>query len=348
MDFLIYGANGYTGSLIAREAVKRGRQPILAGRDAPALTTLSSELGLQHRVFDLETPARIDEAIRDVRVVLNCAGPFARTAMKLADACIRTGVHYLDITGEIEVFQSISGRDADAKQKGVILMPGVGFDVVPTDCLAVHLKRRLPTATVLRLGMRPAGPISRGTALTMIENLPRGGMVRHGGALKRVPIAWKTRAIEFGRGPVKAITIPWGDVFTAYYSTGIPNIEVYLAMPFARRTTARLLSYFRWVLGTRLVQWFLKTRIQKGPAGPTDEERARGATLLWGEVEDDAGRRAVTRMRGPGGYTLTALAALAMVDRVLAGNAPPGFQTPAMAYGPDLILELEGICRTDE
>jgi len=347
--FLIYGANGYTGSLIAREAARRGQAPILAGRNAAAVSALATELGLEQRIVGLDVPQAIDDACRGVRVVLNCAGPFSRTALALAEACLRMATHYLDITGEIDVFEALAGRDAAAAAQGVLLLPGVGFDVVPTDCLAAHLKRRLPTATRLRLGFQSTGGrLSRGTATTMVEGLGARGVVRQDGVLMSVPLAWKTRVIDCGIGPVKAITIPWGDVSTAYHSTGIPDIEVYLAATLGQRLLARLVRRLRWLLGARWMQSFLKSRIQARPPGPSDDERRRGRSFIWGEAEDAAGQRVVSRLRGPEGYTLTVLAALAVVERVLAGDAPPGFQTPATAYGPDFIMGLAGLVREDE
>jgi short subunit dehydrogenase-like uncharacterized protein len=266
----------------------------------------------------------------------------------MADACLRAGAHYLDVTGEISVFEMLAARDAEARAAGVMLLPGVGFDVVPSDCLANHLKRRLPTATHLALGFQASGGLSRGTATTMAENFHRGGAVRRGGVLTPVPAAWRTRTIDFGRGPVKAMTIPWGDVSTAWHSTGIPNIEVYMAGPAAQRVAARLSRYFGWLLGSGPVQRWLKRRIQARRPGPTDEQRARGRSLLWGEVSDDRGGRAVARLSGPEGYTLTALTSLAVVERVLAGEAPAGFQTPARAYGADFVLQIPGVERRDE
>ena len=321
---------------------------MLAGRNADAVGELARQLKLEHRVFSLDDPAAVDAGLNDMAAVLNCAGPFSRTARPMADACLRRGVHYLDVTGEISVFEGLAARDAEARAAGVMLLPGVGFDVVPSDCLAAHLKRRLPAATKLALGFQAVGRFSRGTATTMVENLPRGGMIRRGGVLTRVPMAWRTRTIDFGRGPVRAMTIPWGDVSTAYRSTGIPDIEVYLAATLSQVVAARLLRWFGWAVGSRAVQGWLKRRIQAGPPGPTDEERARGESLLWGEATDPAGGRAVSRLRGPEGYTLTVLAALAVVERVLGGEAPPGFQTPSLAYGSDFVLGLPGVSRTDE
>lgn len=346
--FLIYGANGYTGALIAREAVARGCRPVLAGRSAEALVPLASDLGLEYRIFPLDAPSQLREGISGMQAVLHCAGPFAHTFRPMADACLQARMHYLDITGEIAVFEGLLARSAEAAAAGVMLLPGVGFDVVPSDCLAAHLKRRLPSATHLALGFQSLGRVSRGTATTMAENIHRGGLVRQDGLLRRVPAAWKTRVIDFGTGPVKAITIPWGDVSTAYHSTGIPNIEVFTEAPLGLRLAARASRYLGWLLGSPSVQRLLRRRIRAGSPGPTREERERGRCYLWGEAWDDAGRRLVSRLQGPEGYTLTAQSALAVVQRVLAGDAPPGFQTPSSAYGCDFVLALEGVVRTDE
>jgi short subunit dehydrogenase-like uncharacterized protein len=347
-EYLIYGANGYTGALIAREAARRGHRPILAGRNAGTVATLAAELNLPHRIFPVEDSAALASGIAGVRLVLNCAGPFTRTADRVVEACMQAGCHYLDITGEIAVFEAMAARDAAANAAGVMVMPGVGFDVVPSDCLAAHLKRRLPAATCLALGFRGRGGFSRGTLTTMAENFHRGGAIRRDGQLTRVPACWKTRTIDFGRGPVVAMTIPWGDVATAWYSTRIPNIEVYMAALAKQRWSARLSRPFGRLFGSGPMQRWFKQRIQSSPPGPTDEQRARGESLLWGEASDDAGQRVVSRLRGPEGYTLTALCALAVIERVLNGEAPVGYQTPAMAYGPDFILAIPGVVRTDD
>ena len=346
-DFLIYGANGYTGTLIARAALARGHRPVLAGRNGQELGALAGELGLGHRGFTLDKPGAVDEGIRGVAAVLHCAGPFAHTSGPMADACLRTGTHYLDITGEAAVFESLAARSAEARAAGVMFLPGAGFDAVPSDCLAAHLKRRLPSASRLALGFQALGRVSRGTATTMAENLGGGGLVRKGGVLQKVPAAWKSRVIDFGDAPVKAMTIPWGDVVTAYHSTGVPDIEVYIAASRGLRMAARASRYLGWLLGSSFVQALLKRRIRAGPPGPTAEERSGGRSLFWGEATDPFGQSVVSRLRGPDGYTLTVRAALAVVERVLAGQAPPGFQTPATAYGADFVLSLEGVTRED-
>lgn len=347
-SFLLYGANGYTGRLIAREAVERGLRPLLAGRNAEAVGILATELDLPHAAFALDDRSALDAALGDVPLVLHCAGPFSRTAQPMSDACLRTRTHYLDITGEIGVFETLAARSRAAEAVGIMLLPGAGFDVVPSDCLAAHLKRRLPTATHLALAFEGlGGGLSRGTATTMVENLGRGGAVRRQGRIQPVPTAWKTRRIDFGDGPVSVTTIPWGDVSTAYHSTGIPNIEVYTRVGRWPRRVMAASRQLGWLLGSAPVQRLLKGIIQWGAPGPTDAQRAQGASRLWGEVMDDARACAVSRLRAPEGYTLTVLTAVAAAEKVLAGQAPAGFQTPSLAFGADWILEIPGVTRED-
>jgi short subunit dehydrogenase-like uncharacterized protein len=346
-EILIYGANGYTGELVARAARERGMLPVLAGRSGPPVEALARELGLPFRSFTLDDPRATSHGLDGVAVVIHCAGPFSRTAKPMADACLLARAHYLDITGEAAVFESLAARDREAREAGVMLLPGTGFDVVPSDCLAAHLKRRLPSAKALILAFHSAGAqLSRGTATTMVENLHRGGLVRKGGVLTPVPAAWKTRDVDFGRGPRRVATIPWGDVSTAYHSTGIPDIEVYTAMPVSMILASRLTRPFKALFGTAPVQSFLKKRIRSGAAGPSAERRAQAQSFFWGEVSD--GSRAVaSRQRTPEGYTLTALTAVAAAQKALAGNAPVGFMTPSKAYGPDFVLEIPGVTRED-
>jgi short subunit dehydrogenase-like uncharacterized protein len=347
-SFLLYGATGFTGERIARLAVEYGLKPIVAGRNAIALKKLATELSVQYQAFDLSDPQKIVQALRDIKVVLHCAGPFIHTYKPMVEACLQTGTHYLDLTGEIPVYEAIAARDAEAKASSVMLMPGSGFDVVPTDCLAVHLKRRLPSATHLRLAFKEEGPagLPPGTQRTMIEMIPYGGhLLRRNGHLEGLGQAARTRLVDFGKGSVEVSLFPWGDIFTAYYSTGIPNIEDYLALPKAMQqqidSLARLRPLFKFA--------FMRNILKRGVTpGPSAEKRARTSTYVWGEVEDDQGRKAAARLHGPeAGIDWTARASLAVVRKVLAGNAPTGYQTPANAYGPDLVMESEGVTRED-
>jgi short subunit dehydrogenase-like uncharacterized protein len=345
--FLLYGSTGYTGRLIARTAVRQGLRPVLAGRNAEKVGALASELGLEGLAFPLHDRTALDAALRRAPVVLHCAGPYVRTYRPMAEACLRTGAHYLDISGEIAVYKGLYELDAEARDAGVMLMPSVGYDVVPSDCLAAHLKGRLPTATRLSLGFQPSGGFSRGSALTAVEVGRQPGMIRRDGVLTPVPAAWQTRRIDFGEGPREAVTIPWGDVFTAYHTTGIPNIVTYIAMPAAGRAALASMRYWGGVFRSASGRRALSSLLRLLPDGPSDEALRSGYVLLWGEVADESGRGAVSRLRTPHSSIVTADAALLVVKRALDGSARPGFQTPAGLYGPDLVFGIAGITRTD-
>ena len=345
-DFLLYGANGFVGQEIARLAVNDGLRPLLAGRNQEHVSALAAELGLEYRIFGLDDSAALDDALNEVPVVLHCAGPYLYTFEPMMQACLRTSTHYLDITGELPVYVGLAEQDEAAKAQGVMLLPGVGFDVVPTDCLALHLKQRLPSATHLTLAFHSRGPagLPPGTTNTMFEMVPLGNMIRHDGKLITVKRN-RMRKIDFGAGPKEAIRFTWGDIFTAYYSTGIPNIENYIK---ASRQLLRQMDGLRTLrplFNMTIVRELFK-RIT--PSGSTAEERAETQTHVWGEVEDDEGQTATARLHGPeAGVIWTKLTALAAVREVLAGNAPVGFQTPARAFGADFVLQHEGVRRED-
>jgi len=356
---MIYGANGFTGRRIAEEAVARGHRPILAGRNRDAVIAAAESLNCPYRVFSLDAPDDLAAAVAGLRLVLHCAGPFSRTARPMMEACLRTRTHYLDITGEIDVFEHAASLDARAKEQGVTLLPGVGFDVVPSDCLAAKLARRIAQPTHLVLAFTGIGMVSTGTARTVWEILPKGGMIRRDGKLKRVPLTYRVREIPFPNGPRTAVTIPWGDVATAWYTTGIPNIEVYLAMPpktlKVMRWAAPLLSLGKVVPSNPMVETALRHLLSRPHAGAIPEQKAgvenesiNGVrSEFWGEVRNEAGDIASAAIITPDGYTLTVATALASVERLLTGSMSPGFTTPAQAFGPDFIDSMPGVVVCD-
>ena len=242
-NWMIYGATGYTGIRIAREAAKRGLTPVIAGRSREKVERLAAELKCPSRVFDLKNVEQIAGELAGLAAVVNCAGPFSATAVPMMDACIQARVSYLDITGEIEVIEAAAARDSKAAEAHIRLMPAVGFDVVPSDCLAAILADELHGAKQLQLAFTASGGFSPGTAKTMVEGLPHGGKARINGKIVRVPAAWKTMVVKFWTGHRTAVTIPWGDVASAYYTTGIENIEVYTTMPPGQ---VRFMRWFRW------------------------------------------------------------------------------------------------------
>ncbi|WP_374473328.1 trans-acting enoyl reductase family protein [Arenimonas sp.] len=344
MDWMIYGANGYTGRMMVEEAVKRGLKPVLAGRSAAALEPLAQKHGLAVRAFALDNPAALRTGLNGIGLVLHCAGPFSATCRPMLEACLDVGAHYLDITGEIDVFALCHEHDAAAREKGVVVLPGSGFDVVPTDCLAAQLKRELPGATALVLAFEAGGGPSPGTAKTSVEGLGKGGRARIGGVVKRVPLAWKTRTFERDGEQRFAMTIPWGDVYTAHVSTGIPDIEVYMGVPPATAARLRRLRLLGPLLGLGPVQAWLKKQVEKKVRGPSDNTRGKTGCVVWGEARDAAGHELKRRLRTPNGYDITVTAALGIVQRLLQGPAPAGgYYTPSKLMGADYVLSLPGV-----
>lgn len=341
---MIYGATGYTGELVVAEAKRRGMSPIVAGRNADRVEALATALDLPARTVGLDDADALSRALEDVDCVLHCAGPFVRTSARMVAACLATGTHYLDITGEIPVFENAQRAKRRAAAAGVVLLPGVGFDVVPTDCAAKRLAEALPDATHLELAFTASGgSASRGTLKTMIEGMPHSGAIRKDGKIVPVPLAWDAKEIEFSCGKRWAMTIPWGDVSTAYHSTGIPNIKVYTGQSPAGIKRARRLRPFVRIGGLRPVKRFLQWRVERTVTGPDRATRESARTFVWGRVENAAGASVSTTVETPEGYAFTALASVECVRRVLDGAVEPGAWTPSLAFGSGFVGELEGV-----
>jgi short subunit dehydrogenase-like uncharacterized protein len=342
MTFLIYGANGYTGELIAREAVRRGMRPILAGRSADKVGKLAAELGCASATFNLDDHTSLVRTLAHVSAVLHCAGPFSATARSMMQGCLASHVHYLDITGEIDVFELAHSVHEKAQRAGIVLCPGVGFDVVPTDCLAMKLKEAMPDATHLALGFDSRSGLSKGTAKTAIETAGEGSRMRREGRIVTVPLASEVRRIDFGNGERLAVGIPWGDVSTAYYSTGIPNIDVFTASSQPAIKKMQRANMLRPLLRTWIVKTLLKRRIEKRLQPPNQAQRESNPSFIWGEVHNAAGKKLTARVVTANGYALTVASSLDIMARILETPYSAGYYTPGMLAGADFVTSLPG------
>ncbi|HSM71960.1 MAG TPA: saccharopine dehydrogenase NADP-binding domain-containing protein [Anaerolineales bacterium] len=347
-NFLIYGSYGYTGQLIVERALQEGMHPLLAGRDERKLREQAERFGLEYRVFSLDETDKLDSALLEVDAVLHCAGPFVFTFRQMAEACLRTKRHYVDISGEIEGFEELAKMSDEAKQAGIMLMPGGGFDVVPSDCLAAYLHQKLPTATHFRLFIRGiGGGVSRGTARSGVVNMHRQGRIRRDGEIVQVQPAWQVLEQDFGRGSVPVVSVGWGDVSTAYYSTGVPNIETYFAFPLIVIDFLRVSRYIGPVVYSRPVRNLLKWLIGYVlPPGPSKERNENGFSLMVGEMRDEDGV-VRAKLRTPEGYRCTALTTVEIMKRILSGGYKTGFQTPSLVHGADFIMQFDGVERED-
>lgn len=340
--FLVYGANGFTGRLVAERAKERGLTPILAGRSADSIEPLARRLSLPHRVFGLDDPEAVRAGVRGSGLVLHCAGPFSATSRPMVDACLKEHAHYLDITGEYHVLEAVLGRDEEARSAGVALIPAVGFDVVPTDCMASKLHAELPDAVRLELAFSGGLELSPGTAKTTVEGLHVGALVRENGELRALD-APRTRDIPFTKGARFGMSIPWGDLVTAFHSTKIPDITVYTVVPKAVARLAPMLRFGAPLLRSQAVIGFLQRRVASIAKGPSEAQRRSGRMEIWGRVENARGQAVEGHLEVPEGYELTVVSALAAAERVLRGDVAPCATTPSKAFGADFVTTLPGV-----
>ena len=322
---LIYGAAGYTGKLIAERARQTGLAFEIAGRDEAKVAALARELGVAYRVFGVEDDAALRAGLEGVTAVLNCAGPFARTARPMMAACIAVGAHYLDITAEFKVYalaEEWSQRAADA---GVMLLPGVGWDVVPSDCLASYVAAKVDQPQRLRMALQVAGSVSRGSANSVAEILAVGQLARADGVIATKPDAAPAQ-FDFGDGDVDCFPLSFGDLVTAWKSTSIPNIEMFVH-----------------VKG----DGFPSGDLAAMPDGPSAEERDAHRASVVAEVTGADGSVFRARIDTVNGYSYTPLSAVEAARRVLGGEHRAGFQTPATLFGMAFAESIAGTTITD-
>lgn len=346
-NWIIYGATGYTGRLITEEAVKKGLRPTLAGRNAAKVQKIASEFDLPWTAFSVDDTPAVLTALKDKYLLLSVAGPFAATASQLMNACIESGTHYLDVTGEIDVFELAASKDAAAKKAGITLLPGVGFDVVPSDCLAAHTAAHSKNPVSLKLAIKSLGPPSRGTAKTMVEALGRGTAVRRGGRISFVGPGSLLRDFDFGNGCEQYVAVSWGDIATAYHSTSIADIEVYfpyVGQVKSMTTASRILG---GLMQKKILQAFMKKQVDKMPSGPDEESRCGTGSVLRAEVTDESGAVFISQLSTPNGYSLTAEAAVLCCIRLFEKHAETGFKTPSLAFGSNLLNDLSG-CKLED
>lgn len=345
-DFLLYGANGYTGRLIARLSSEYGLEPLLAGRNEAALSALGRELGLPWRRLELNDRSALDSAVQDCRLVLHAAGPFRYTLRPMIEACLRNGRHYIDINGDISCFEESRTFDGSALEKGIMIMPGAGFDVIPTDCLAAFLSREMPDATRLRIAFASLGStLSHGTAMTMAGKLGEGGMIRKEGIIVKRPFGENGMEVDMGDGKRFVMSIPWGDISTAFHTTGIPNIETFTSVKPVVHRIMKLQFLFNGLLRSERVRNIIRRKIDSRSPGPDDQMRRQARSLVWAEVSRANGDTCTATLKGPEVYDMTAHGALLITKKILSGQFKPGYQTPAGCYGPDLVLGIPGVSR---
>lgn len=343
---LVYGAYGYTARLLLPKLKALGIDVVVAGRNAEKTDQVGSELGMPSRVFSLDDGAAVDDALKDATAVLNAAGPYTHTTTAIVDGCLRNGAHYLDLSGEVGPLGQAAEAGAAAKELGLMILPAIGFDVVPSDCLAAHVARRVPGATHLTLYVAASNLISRGSSVTLAEHIGIPVHTRRNGRLEPMQLRMQLRWVDFGSGHRPAVAVSWGDLVTAYHSTGIPNIEVYFEATAFRFAAVTMNQYWGWLLRSSGANAWLRQWADMLPAGPSEQERARERCAIVVEAASDR-HSARARIETPEAYQFTADAAARVIEQVMAGRREPGFQTPSTLFGPDFVMELDGVTRAD-
>jgi short subunit dehydrogenase-like uncharacterized protein len=298
------------------------------------------------RVFSLDDTAAVDDAVGEASVVLNAAGPYGHTTAPLVEGCLRNGVHYLDLTGEVDPLSYAAHSDRAARDRGVMILPAIGFDVVPSDCLARHVASRVPGATRLTFYVAASNFMSRGSGATLAEHIGIPVHTRRNGHLEQMRLRMQMRWVDFGSGHRPTVAVSWGDLVTAYHSTGIPNIEVYFEATAFRLAAVTMNQYWGWWLRSSGANAWFRQWADMLPAGPTEEERATERCTIVVEAEGDR-HSARSRIETPEAYQFTAATASRVIQRVMEGERETGFQTPSTLFGPDFVMEFDGVERTD-
>ena len=343
---LVYGASGYSGRLVARELCRLGVRPLLCGRDGRKVAAVADELGLPHRVAAVDDPTALAAAVAEASVVLNAAGPFSHTTAPLVAACLARGAHYLDIAGEVPAVAALAARHAEARARGVMLLPSVGFDVVPTDCLLAYVARRCPGGRALVTAVSKPLFLSPGSAKTLLEHVDLG-VARRQGVVTPLRLGAIERAFDFGDGARSCLNVSFVDVVTAYYTTGIGDVTTFVeATPLLRLLPLGLIlaPWIRSPFG-ELVGQTLADAIWRDPPGTADTGSYRMTVIA--ECSDGNGRTVRARLTTPEAYDFTGVTAAAIAARVAAGEVEPGFQTPARLFGADFVLGFAGVRRED-
>ncbi|MDQ2842987.1 MAG: saccharopine dehydrogenase NADP-binding domain-containing protein [Acidobacteriota bacterium] len=343
---LLYGAYGYTGRLTAELAASKGFDLVLAGRDKNALGRLGRRLRFETRVVGLTNATELAAALQDIACVIHMAGPFAMTATPMLNACLATRTNYIDITGEIAVFEAMWSRKEEIRQSGTTVIPGAGFDVIPTDCLARYVASKCDHPASLAIAVRALQSVSQGTLRTAIQQVSRPVLCRRDAAIVAVN-GEPTRELHLGSRMEPYVPVSWGDVATAFYSTGVRNITVYIRRTKLLRAANFLAKLFGPILRSKRGQRVLAAIVRMFPEGPSLSKRRAQKAMVWAESSDLSGKSFRASLFTPGAYDFAANSALEVASRIDSLPAPLGLVTPSQAFGADFVLSLPGCSRQD-
>lgn len=342
VKWMIYGATGFTGKLIIEQCHTIETSPVLAGRDREKLKKLSEESGYSYRVFDLTNQDKIERELREFDFVVNVAGPFWKDIELLVNACINSHTDYIDLVAGPE----LSELHESALMKDVMLLPGVGFSIVPSDCLKGYLLTKCPDATHYSVFISGLNSVSRGTARGGFEIFKKGILFRRNGSLERVS-DFSEKSIDFGTGGTPCIPMPWGEIHAAHRFTGIHTIRTYAEATKMRRQFLFSMKYLRRLFATSFMQKRLQSMVDSWPEGPDAAEMSREKSTVAGVIQNERGEQHGARIHTAEGYRFTAQSVCAIVNLVLSGKRASGYQLPGTLFGYKFVLDIEGVSMED-
>ncbi|EHK42410.1 hypothetical protein TRIATDRAFT_319847 [Trichoderma atroviride IMI 206040] len=326
-DLIIYGATGYTGRLASGFAKSYNLQFTVAGRSENKLKALAATLDVEYRVFAVDDPLAVDAGLHGARVLLNCSGPFLHTAEPLIEACIRNGIHYLDIAAELDSYQLSEKKHEEARQANVMLLPGCGGSVAMLGCLTQYIIENVANPVSIDIALHIAGPMSRGSAISAAENLTSKCLRRLDGKLVDQD---RGQNMDFdfddGRGAVSCFPSTLPDVIAIWRSTNIPNIRTFVHAAGNALPTGNIDSMAE---------------------GPTAKQREANPYHVAATVTASDGSITRAVLHTVNGYTFTPLASVEATRRVLMGEMQAGFQTPSNLFGYRFVAVIAGTAFRD-
>lgn len=341
--WMIYGAYGFTGSKLAKLAADSGMKPIIAGRDALKTKRLALSLGLEFEVFNLEDDSHIESKLKDIDLLYNLAGPYCKTAPTLVEACLRTKTHYMDLTGDIEIYDFLYSLDDVAKDNGVLIMPGVGFNIVATECVAAHTVKKLPECDSLDIVMATRAKPSKGTFKQMIALLPRGGFEIKDNTLEPSEIKKTDIEVKYPDKKRTSFLIPIGELIACHKSMKIANIRTHYALSATWAAMADTMidiitKFSSKSYGKKVLSSFADSYAK----GPSEESMLEDKSYVYARASTELGLYAETMIKTPEPYYFTVQIAIIAIQKVLDGDYA-GALTPVEAFGSSFVFEVEGV-----
>jgi short subunit dehydrogenase-like uncharacterized protein len=350
VTIVLYGATGYTGRLVTEELARRGLDHVLSGRDPDKLARLR---GAPVRAARLDDDRALRELLEGASVVINCAGPFTLAGDALVRAAIATRTHYVDSTGEQAFIRMVFDRHGGtAERAGVALLPALGFDYAPGDCIARLAGAAIEPLDELVLAYAMEGfGMTRGTLKSALEGMAGSEVVYEEESWRAAPGGIYKARFDFPEpiGRQAMSRFPSGEVITVPHHTRTRKVTSLLttstAAPFA--AAAPLLPYTLPALGLALrtpVRGLLNRAIGLLPEGPKEEARRAAEFTVVAVARGRDGRERRGVLRGSDVYGTTAVTLTHAAELVSA----PGFDRAgalgaAAAFDPAAFLNHLGV-----